>query len=142
VWDGDKDVFHPERDQVAHYYRFVELREGRRFRPGDTPQSGPTGEPIAVDPGGVLPMRPNPRTTDYPEGSAVRLAQEEFNNTYCLLLYLLEDTFNGNPAQIRDAVGAMYALKSQAQALMKMPSGDGRTTAGPTFEYVPLDQRP
>ncbi|WP_280270149.1 ferritin-like domain-containing protein [Nocardia wallacei] len=141
VWDGDKDVFHPERDQVAHYYRFVELKEGRRFRLGDTPQSGPTGEPIAVDPDGVLPMRPNPRTSDYPEGSPVRLAQEKFNNTYCLLLYLLEDTFNGNPAQMREAVGAMYALKSQAQALMKMPSGDGRTTAGPTFEYVPVDQR-
>lgn len=141
VWDGDKDVFHPEREQVAHYYRFVELQRGRRFRAGDTPQSGPTGEPIAIDPDGVLPMRPNPRSTDYPEGSPVRLAQEEFNNTYCLLLYLLEDTFNGNPAQMRDAVGAMYALKSQAQALMKMPSGDGRTTAGPTFEYVPLDQR-
>lgn len=141
VWDGDKDVFHPERDQVAHFYRFVELKEGRRFRLGDTPQSGPTGEPIAVDFDGVLPMRPNPRSADYPEGSPVRLAQEEFNNTYCLLLYLLEDTFNGNPAQMRDAVGAMYALKSQAQALMKMPSGDGRTTAGPTFEYVPPEQR-
>ncbi len=39
-------------------------------------------------------MRPNPRTADCPEGSPVRLAQEEFNNAYCLLLYLLEDTFN------------------------------------------------
>jgi hypothetical protein len=42
---------------------------------------------------------------------------------------------------MRDAVGAMYALKSQAQALMKMPSGDGRTTAGPTFEYVAPQDR-
>ncbi|WP_280339648.1 ferritin-like domain-containing protein [Nocardia neocaledoniensis] len=141
VWDGDKDVFHPERDQVAHYYRFVELTERRRFQPGDTPQTGPTGEPIALDLDGVLPMRPNPRSGDYPEGSPVRLAQQEFDNTYCLLLYLLEDTFNGNPAQMREVVGAMYALKSQAQALMTMPSGDGRTTAGPTFEYVPPEQR-
>ncbi|WP_431964558.1 hypothetical protein [Nocardia sp. bgisy134] len=46
-------------------------------------------------------MRPNPRTADYPEGSPVRLAQEEFNNTYCLLLFLLEDTFNGSPSQMR-----------------------------------------
>lgn len=141
VWDGDKDVFHPDRDQVAHYYRFLELKEGRSFRLGDTPQSGPTGEPILLDPNRIQAMRPNPRTTDYPEGSAIRLAQEEFNNTYCLVLYLLEDTFNGSPSQMRDAVGAMYALKSQAQALMKMPSGDGRTTAGPTFEYVAPDDR-
>ena len=30
VWDGDRDVVHPERDQVAHYYRFQELKLGRR----------------------------------------------------------------------------------------------------------------
>lgn len=141
VWDGDKDVFHPERDEVAHYYRFVELARGRRFQQGDTPQSGPTGELLPIDPDGIAPMRPNPRTADYPPGSEIRVAQEEFNNTYCLLLYLLDDTFNGSPSQMRDAVAAMYALKSQAQALMRMPSGDGRTTAGPTFEYVPPEQR-
>ncbi|MFF0497841.1 ferritin-like protein [Nocardia aobensis] len=141
VWDGDKDVFHPERDQVAHYYRFVELKEGRHFRPGDTPESGPTGEPIQLDYAKVQPMRRNPRSTDYPEDSPVRAAQREFDNTYCLLLYLLEDTFNGSPSQMRDALGAMYALKAQAQALMKMPSGDGRTTAGPTFEYVAPEDR-
>jgi hypothetical protein len=141
VWDGDRDVFHPERDEVAHFYRFQELQLGRRYRTGDTPRSGPTGEVIAVDLDGVLPMRRNPRTADYPEGSPIRVAQEEFNQTYSLLLYLLEETFNGNPGQMKDAVGTMFALRAQALTLMKMPTGDGRTTAGPTFEYVPPDQR-
>jgi hypothetical protein len=31
----------------------------------------------------------------------------------------------------------MYRLKAQAQALMEMPTDDGMTTTGPTFEYVP-----
>jgi hypothetical protein len=31
----------------------------------------------------------------------------------------------------------MNRLKVQAQALMEMPTEDGITTAGPTFEYVP-----
>ena len=137
VWDGDVDVFHPERDEVAHYYRFQELRLGRRYRTGDTPQSGPTGEAIAVDLDGVLPMRHNPRTADYPEGSPIRVAQEEFNQTYSLLLYLLEEAFNGSPGGMMGAVGAMFGLREQALALMAMPTGDGRTTAGPTFEYVP-----
>ena len=44
VWDGDRDVFHPERDQAAHYYRFEELKLGRRYRRGDTPRTGPTGD--------------------------------------------------------------------------------------------------
>ena len=141
VWDGDRDVFHPEREEVAHYYRFQELRLGRRYRTGDTPGSGPTGEEIAVDFTGVLPMRPDPRTADYPEGSPVRVAQEEFNQTYCLLLFQLEEAFNGDPGQLQDAVGTMFGLRNQAMALMKMPTGDGTTTAGPTFEYVPPERR-
>lgn len=28
VWDGDQDIFHPDRDEVAHYYRFEELERG------------------------------------------------------------------------------------------------------------------
>jgi ferritin-like protein len=142
VWDGDRDVFHPDRDEVAHYYRFQELKNGRRYQTGDTPQSGPTGERIAVDFDGVLPMRRNPVTADHPEGSPIRVAQEEFNNSYCLLLYMLEETFNGNPSQLGGTVRQMYVLKAQAQALMKMPAGDGHTNAGPTFEYVPPEQRP
>jgi hypothetical protein len=141
VWDGDHDVFHPEREEVAHYYRFQELRLGRRYRTGDTPRSGPTGEEIKVDFDGVLPMRPDPRTADYPEGSPVRVAQEEFNQTYSLLLYQLEQAFNGEPGRLPDAVGTMFGLRKQAQALMKLPTGDGKTTAGPTFEYVPPERR-
>ena len=46
VWDGDREMFHPEREEVAHYFRFQEIKSGRRFAPGDTPQSGPTGDPL------------------------------------------------------------------------------------------------
>ncbi|MGW2192971.1 ferritin-like domain-containing protein, partial [Streptosporangium sp. NPDC001682] len=138
VWDGDQDVFHPDRDEVAHYYRFQELKLGRRYRRGDTPQSGPTGEAIWVDPAGVLPMRRNPRPAD--PGSAIRIAQDEFNHTYCAILHLLEQAFNGSPKLLAVATSTMYALKAQARALMRMPDGEG-TTAGPTFEYVPPEQR-
>jgi Ferritin-like len=140
VWDGDQDVFHPDREEVAHYYRFQELRIGRRYRRGDTPQSGPTGETISVDLAAVRPMRRNPRLADHPPGSAIRTAQEEFNHTYCAVLHLLEQAFNGSPKMLGVATGTMYALKAQAQGLMAMPDGDG-TTAGPTFEYVPPELR-
>jgi hypothetical protein len=141
VWDGDVDVFHPERDEVAHFYRFQELRFGRRYQAGDTPQSGPTGEAITVDFDAVLPMRRNPQSTDHPEGSPIRAAQQEFDQTYCLLLYLLEQAFNGDPSQLRDSIGVMNQLRAQALELMKTPNGDGVTTAGPTFEYVPPERR-
>ena len=137
VWDGDSDDIHPDRKQVAHYYRFQELEFGRRYRCGDTPQSGPTGDTISIDWNGVRPMRPNPRTSDHAPGTAIRNAQEQFNDSYCAILQLLDQTFNGSPQTLRTAIGSMFRLKAQAQALMEMLTEDGMTTAGPTFEYVP-----
>jgi Ferritin-like len=136
VWDGDHDMFHPEREEVGHYYRLQQLKLGRRYRRGDTPQSGPTGEAISIDWNGVRPMRPNPRTTDHTPGCPVRLAQEEFNHAYCGVLHLLEHAFNGSPQVLAGAIGAMYALKAQAESLMQIPTHDGLAVAGPTFEHV------
>lgn len=135
VWDGFADPFHPERDEVAHYYRFTELQCGRRYRRGDTPQSGPSGEPIPVAWSDIRRMRPNPRLADHAPGHPVRAAQEEFNHTYSALLHLLERTFNGQPHTLGLAVGLMHALEAQAKALLAWTYADG-STAGPTFEYV------
>ncbi|MFF3468886.1 ferritin-like protein [Streptomyces sp. NPDC002619] len=140
VWDGDMELFHPKTKAVSHYYRFQELAQGRRYQSGDTPESGPTGDAVTVDPAGIRPVRPNPRLDDHPEGSAIRNAQEAFNRTYCKMLQLLEQAFNGNPAMLGMSVGTMYAAKGQAQSLMAMEDGDGMT-AGPTFDYVVSEDR-
>jgi hypothetical protein len=141
VWDGDRDMFHPERDQVGHHYRFQELLLGRRYRRGDTPTSGPTGPTVRVDWDRARPMRANPRVDDHVAGGPVREAQEAFNRGYCSLLGLLDQVFDGRPQLLPDAVHAMYGLKAQAERLMQMPTGDGMLTAGPTFEYVEPDLR-
>jgi CDGSH-type Zn-finger protein/uncharacterized Fe-S cluster protein YjdI len=141
VWDGDRDMFHPEREEVAHYFRFNELFLGRRYRPGDTPQSGPTGEEFTVDWDAVHDMRPNPRSGDYPEGSEIRERLDEFNHSYSSCLHLLHECFNGSPRLLAVATGLMYGLKEEAVRLMELPSGDGKTTVGPSFEYVPPHER-
>ena len=141
VWDGDQDVFHPDRDEVGHYYRLQALKLGRRYRRGDTPRSGPTGETLLVDFAGVYPMRRNPRLAEHAPGTPIRIAQEEFNGTYSTLLHLLEDVFNGSPTTLAAATDTMYELKGQAQRLMAMPDEGGRT-AGPTFDYVLPELRP
>jgi CDGSH-type Zn-finger protein len=141
VWDGDQDMFHPERLEVAHYFRFDELRVGRRYQATDTPQSGPTGPELAVDWEAVHDMRPNPRCSDYPADGEVRRRMDEFNHTYSGILHLLDEAFNGSPMLLAVSTGAMYGLKEQARGLMSLPSGDGRTTAGPSFEYVPPEER-
>jgi hypothetical protein len=128
IWDGDHNIFHPDRDEVAHYYRFEELKMGRRYRRGDTPTTGPTGDPVSVDPAGVYPMQADVATAE------IRRSQLAFDNINCTILYLLEQAFTGDPTQLRDAVKLMVALKSQATKLFQ--SG-----AAPTFTYIPPDDR-
>jgi CDGSH-type Zn-finger protein len=86
-------------------------------------------------------MRPNPRTADYPDGSPIRAQMEEFNHAYAAVLHLLHETFNGSPRLLAVATGLMYGLKDEAVKLMALPSGDGATTVGPSFEWVPRQQR-
>ena len=141
VWDHDRDMFHPDHDEVAHYYRIHELVAGRRYQHDDTPATGPTGEPIAIDWAGVRPVRPDQRVADQPPGAPIRVAQEAFNAGYGVLLAQLDQAFNGRPEVLDAAVGSMYRLKAQAEALMQMPIGDGPEMAGPTFEWVPRHRR-
>jgi iron-binding CDGSH zinc finger protein len=135
-------MFHPQRDEVGHYFRFQALLLGRSWAAGDTPSSGPSGNPVAVDWSAVAPMRVDPRVEDFPPGSAARAAMDAFNSSYCTVLQLLERTFDGVPSLLVIATGAMYGLKEQMIELIRLDSGDGHTTAGPSFEWVPPERRP
>ncbi|MGH9019559.1 MAG: ferritin-like domain-containing protein [Acidimicrobiales bacterium] len=136
VWSGERDIFHPERDEVAHYFRLCEIVHGRLYQRGDTPQSGPSGERFSVDWDAVYPMRDNPSTSDYPEGSPERELMLAFNRLYTNVLGQLHGAFNGAPATIGPVVGAMMDLRKAARELMMTPNGDGVTTVGPSFEYA------
>jgi hypothetical protein len=126
----DQSPFDPDQvivgdapgDEPAHYFRFQELLLGRRYAKGDTVKSGPTGAPIVTDLGAVYPIAKNPKLSDSPEGSSVRLALETFCDAYFDLLVSLEDAFNGNRALLVNAMARMFAVKNQALALMRMPS--------------------
>ena len=140
VWDGDHDMFHPERRAVGHFYRLQQLVLGRRYRPGDTPTSGPSGDPITIDWDGVSPMRRDPRTADHPEGP-IRSAMDLFNATYATVLNRLEQAFDGRPEQFGSAVSAMFHVRTNAVTLMSMTIEGSHETAGPSFEYVPPERR-
>jgi ferritin-like protein len=139
VWDGDRDMFHPEREEVAHYFRFSEIMQGRSYVRGDSPRSGPSGAPFLVDWDAVYPMRPNPKMDDYPRESPVRSKMVEFNTKYCEMLAALHQAFNGETGSLSPAISMMFQLRSIATELMAMPSGDGVTTAGPSFEFVKIE---
>jgi Ferritin-like len=129
---GEK--FDPQRD-LAHYYRFNELRLGRRYRPSDEPAK-PTGEPIRFDRGSVYPMKPNLRARDVAD-PALRRAVDDCNEVWSRLLRQLEVALTGSPGELEKAVGTMLELKYRAVDLMRIPLPNGRgKNAGPTFEYL------
>ena len=140
VWDGDKNMFHPEQDEVAHYFRYMEIKHGRQYKRGDTPESGPTGDTFEVDWDAIYPMRPNPRLGDFPEDSEAHQKMELFCITYSSILRMLHHAFNGQPEFLSLATGSMYELKHQAIELMQMPTGDGETTIGTPFQYIPHEK--
>lgn len=120
----------------AHYFRFQQIDLSKYYQPGDLPNH-PTGPELDIDWAAVYRMRLNPSMSDYERGSEIREKMLDFNRTYMNLLNLLQDAFSGHREQLMGTVGVMYDLKYKAAALMKIPSGDGETTVGPSFEYLP-----
>ena len=135
IFDGDNRF--DQVDELAHYFRFNEIRTGRRYQKADTPNGGPTGPQLVVDWSARFPMSPNPRAKDYVGRPDVHRLMTEFNQAYTALLMVLHNAFNGTPAVLLQAVPVMYDMKYRAQTLMAVPSerGDG-TTVGPSFEFT------
>jgi hypothetical protein len=122
------------RHELAHYFRFQEIVEGRRMIETSPGKWEFTGDPIPFDPAAVLPMADNPDTGSLPAGQ-LRTRSELWNRAYGDLLRALNGTFNGNPTLLGTAVGLMFSLEVQARALMSMPlSPDSPATAGPAFQ--------
>ncbi|MDJ0616464.1 MAG: ferritin-like protein [Calothrix sp. MO_192.B10] len=136
IWTGESQVLagYPE---VAHYFRFNELKQGRLYQHGDTIKTGPTGEAIQVPWENVYPTFPNAKLRDYPEGSEVRLYIEAFNRKYSELLCLLEYALNGKPDRLLESVVRMCALRSDYEPIVRNPfPGKPGYFAVPTFEFV------
>jgi len=121
--------------ELAHYYRFMELSLGRRFRQGDTPKSGPTGALLPMDWSSVKNMIGDPKrgwfTPDDPRGKLM----DDCNHSWIMLLTELQEGFRGKKECIKSAIPWMMKLKRQAQGLMNVPSGIAGTMLGPSFEW-------
>ena len=144
--EGTTQVPTDEQGELAHYYRFAEIHNGRRLVPNpDAPPDAPpqqrysySGQPIPFDGAGVRPLVLNPTTESYETGTQARFANDSFNYTYTSLLKSLHATFNGQPDLLMTAVGLMESCKQQALEMGTLPIGDGNV-AGPSFQYRPTN---
>ncbi len=126
-------------NDVAHYYRLLEIRQGRRLVPDPAGRDGYsyTGEACGVDPNGVWALPENPTSRTYRPRSRVAELNDTFNADYTHLLDVLHAFTNGraNAATLERAIGMMKGLDETARALVAAGLDDGRM-AGPTFEWV------
>lgn len=138
IVDTDHRLF-GEEFEYAHYFRFNEVRQERRYRAEDTPRTGPTGPKVEVDWNAVANMKKNPKLKDYPVGSPLWKMTMECNRVYMRILDTIQVACTGAPDKIQQAIPLMYELKYQVKALMNVPLNDEHGQyAGPSFEYVPL----
>lgn len=122
-------------DELAHYYRFGEILNGKRLvKVSTNPDKWAyTGDPVAFP--DVFPMAPVP-AGGYPQLPG----QADFDSAYANMLTLLQQAWNAGPQgqqTLNDAVGVMRALKSKALPLMKTPLPSGTGNYGPDFVVPP-----
>ncbi len=133
--EGDmRSAFDSDAD-LAHFYRFEQLKYGRVYQPGDG-LGEPTGPEVSVDYGAVYPMLPNPRMEEITDPELRAVAQRA-NEQWALALTQIEAAFNGDPALLIPAVHTMFRLRDEMLVLLANPlEGHGTYHAGPTFEWT------
>jgi hypothetical protein len=107
----------PEHKELTHYHKLLQIMDGE--------------SPL----GPVRPLRPNPRTADFPE--ELRPVSDLFNAVYRYFYIFLDNLFQPS-ADKGQAVGKLYGMMMQvlsplALFLVEQPIGGGEFAA-PTFE--------
>ncbi|MGD0110069.1 MAG: ferritin-like protein [Rhodopila sp.] len=136
----DRGIFGPD-GELAHFYRFNQLKHGRYYQKSDDP--GPKGGPVPVPTGpelkvdwtAVYPIKTDAKLADYEPGSETYAAAVAFNTAYAAFLGLIEQAFNGQPDRLNEAVPMMFGIRNKVNQLMRNPLNDGSVyNAAPTFE--------
>lgn len=123
--------------ELAHYFRFNQIFNERRYKAGDLSDDSPSGDSLPVAWDAVHNMIPDPKMHKFGNQPKLLEMVKTFNRSYMALLDNLHVACNGKPEVLKEGIPMMHALKHQAIGLMKIPCGIGDFTAGPTFEYVP-----
>ncbi len=133
--EGFGGGIYDDEDELAHYYRFEQLKLGRHYQPGDQPHQ-PTGPELHVDWKSVYQIKTDATLSDYPEGSELHAAAADFNRGYGEFLAFLTRAYNGEPSLLQDAVVEMFRIRNQMTRLIHNPIPGTSLNAAPTFEMA------
>jgi hypothetical protein len=132
-------IYDAERE-ISHYYRFQQLKLGQYYVVNkDEPEKSdhpdhPTGEKFSVDWNAVYPVKENARLSDYPQGTELYNAAQEFQRSYSRFLAEIEHALDGHPQELIPAVGGMFRLKDLANLIIRNPiPGTNGVHAAPIY---------
>ena len=138
-----RDPTYLKTSELAHFFKFETLACKHHLRvlhDNDQYMYDFRGKKIEFTSEGVWPMRNNPSSKTIPRKSLAYRETKIFHSLYRSLLTLFQESFDGRPDAIKEAVPIMEAMQLQAKKLMTMevPSKPGhpKQTYGPTFEYI------
>ena len=135
---GDQAFFNKDY-KLPHFFRFKEIAIGRYYQQGDNLREAPRGEKFSVDYTETYPLKINAKSSDYAEGTNLRHLNNTFNLNYSIMLYQLQEGFNGTPSLFYTAImNGMHNLSSIAMEMVVLPiKNDPEQRNGcPTFEWI------
>lgn len=134
----------PHTRDLAHYYRFLEIRNRRRLS-GIDAKGEPVFEGAALERPETWPMAVVPKggysQADVPADLWVLI--DGIDQSYTLLLDLLQAVWElGDQSALVRAIETMFGMTRQAQSLMSVPIGNGQGNYGPCFRFLGPRRRP
>lgn len=127
--------------ELAHYYRFGEICNKKRFVPDPSAPEGfsYSGDPVDLDesPHGIYPMIDNATINHYSDNAASQRLATRFSATYRHLLTCLQNTFSGSPDGLKAAFGLMYEMRIAALAMLETTDpADPTHCLTPPWQYL------
>ncbi len=138
IFDDDAPYFQQKED-VAHFFKFNEIKYKQHYGDEDDPALPPTGDTFVVSYSDVFPIIENPTLADYDSDPKMAQLNRQFNKTYSLMLSQIAQAFNGNPHVLYTAItNGMHGLGPIAKQMMSTPilGNDNNEHGAPTFEWI------
>lgn len=124
--------------EVAHYYRFEEIRRDQVLqKDASTPRGFSWGEPLGVDWSAVVPAIADPAEHDFSGDPQAQAAQDACDAAFTTVLQEIDRAVNGEAGRLGEAVRAMFDLRLAARTALATPLAGSDLAAGPAFRFRP-----
>ena len=123
------------RNELAHFYKFEEIVCTQALVKVNDTHYAYEGDPIGFDTTGIYPMRDNPSKNGIEKGTQAYYEARAFHRTYRNLLGKLQQTFDGEPDMLIEAVSIMESLLVHSRRVMRTKLENSDETVGPVFDY-------